>query len=131
MCNLVCTIHTKIKRAVKRLISCGQDDAMSKKLTRKYFLILLGPLGYFLNQASIANSAMTERYYSGGVYKVVSWLIGNILGWIPFSVAELMLPALVVFTLWRITVLIIRMLKVRKERWLYLRNFILNAALAA
>jgi hypothetical protein len=104
---------------------------MKQKLSKKYLLISLAPLGYVLNRVSIANSELTERYYSGGIYKVISWLVGNIIEWVPFSVAELMLPALVLLVLWRLVVLAFRMIKAKKERWIYLRNFILNAALAA
>jgi small basic protein len=103
---------------------------MNRKLSKKYLLILLMPLGYLLNRLSMGNSAMTEKYYTGGIFKAISWLVGNLLGWIPFSVAELLLPAMGLLILWRLIVLAVRMGKNKKDRWIFLRNFVLNVVLA-
>ena len=100
---------------------------MNRKLSKRYLFILLLPLGWLMNTLSMRNSRLTEQYYSGGLYKGISWLVSRILGWIPFSVAELLLPVLLLVILWRLAVLIKRMIRSRRDRWILLRNFFFNA----
>ncbi|WZL77856.1 DUF3810 domain-containing protein [Eubacteriales bacterium mix99] len=101
-----------------------------RKSYKKYWLILLLPLGWLINVLSREHSLWTEKYYSGGIYKGISWLIGKLLGWIPFSVGEMLVAALLLIVLWRLAVLIRGMIRDRRGRWTRLRNFVLNALFA-
>ena len=104
---------------------------MGKKLSKRYLMILLFPLGYLLNTLSRSNSVITERVYSNGVYRGISWVIGNLWGWLPFSLAELLLPVLVVVATWRIVVWVNRLIRSKGKRWIVLRNGILNILLVS
>ena len=104
---------------------------LNRKLSKKYLLIFLFPFGWLLNYLSMMNSHGTEKYYSNGIYKAISWLVGKALGWIPFSIAEIILLILVLVVLWRLVVLIKRMIDNRRDRWILLRNYLLHGLLAA
>jgi hypothetical protein len=100
---------------------------MKIMLRKRHLLILLFPLGYLLNTLSRSNSVLTERVYSSGIYRGISWLFGNILGWLPFSVAELLLPILSCLVVWSLAVWIYRLIRGKGHRWAVLFNGILNA----
>ncbi|HHY83198.1 MAG TPA: DUF3810 domain-containing protein [Clostridiales bacterium] len=104
---------------------------MDKKLSKKYWLILLFPLGYLLNSLSRSNSLLTEKYYSSGIYRVISWFMANLTGWLPFSLAELLLPVLAVSAICCIIAWIVKFIRKKKYRWIMIRNGILNVLLAA
>ncbi len=103
---------------------------MEKKLSKKYLLIILLPIAYFLNMISRGNSALTEEYYSSGIYRGISRIIGSLVGWIPFSLAEILVPILAVMTLWTLIKWTIRLIRSKEDRWIVLRNGILNVLLA-
>jgi hypothetical protein len=102
---------------------------MQKKLSRKYLLIILLPLGYILNILSRSNSVITEKYYSSGAYRMIARFMGTLIGWIPFSLAEISLPILSIAALWFLIKWIIKMAKNKGERLILLRNGILNILL--
>ena len=105
---------------------------MDKKLPKKrMFLMLLGPLGYILNVISRNNKALTEELYSTGIYRGISWFLGNLFGWFPFSVAEIFFPILVLAALVAIIVWAVRLINIRKDRWYRFRNGIINVLLVA
>ncbi|HHU49392.1 MAG: DUF3810 domain-containing protein [Caldicoprobacterales bacterium] len=104
-------------------------DKMFKGLSKKYLLILLFPLGYLLNTLSRNNSVLTEKIYSNGIYRGISWLVGNILGWVPFSLAELLLPVLFIIIIWRMAAWVVRLIRKKGQRWIVLRNGVLNLLL--
>ena len=99
---------------------------MKRKLSKKYLLILLLPLGYLLNALSRNNSALTEQYYSSGIYRGISWFMGTLIGWIPFSVAEVLLPLLVLSVAIGLLIWVIRLIRKKGSRWVVFRNGILN-----
>ena len=99
---------------------------MQKNLSKKYLLILLLPIAYFLNLLSRNNSALTEKYYSGGIYRGISRVLGSLIGWIPFSLAEILVPFLAVLVLWVLIKWVISIIKNKEARWIVLRNGILN-----
>ncbi|HCS75603.1 MAG TPA: DUF3810 domain-containing protein [Clostridiales bacterium] len=111
-------------------IQWQDDNNLKRKLSKKYLLILLFPFGYLLNILSRRSSVLTEQYYSSAIYRGISWFIGNLFGWIPFSVAEILLPVLAVIVLWALIKWGIRLVRNRKERWIVLGNGILNILLA-
>ena len=103
---------------------------MQKKLSKKYLLILLLPIAYFINMLSRSNSGLTEKYYSTGIYPGISRILGSLIGWIPFSLAEILVPILAVLAIWALIKWSIRLTKSKDERWIVLRNGILNVLLA-
>jgi hypothetical protein len=103
---------------------------MSTKISKKYLMILLLPFGYFLNALSRSNSILTEKIYSSGIYRGISWLVGNLWGWLPFSVAELLLPALIILAVSLLIAWMSRLIRTRGKRWIVFRNGVLNILLA-
>ena len=96
----------------------------NKKLQYKYFLILLFPLALLINILSTMNAKLTERVYSTAVYKVISQVISRIFGIFPFSVAEILVVLLVCIIIWRITVLIVKVVRAKSGRL----KLVLNSA---
>jgi hypothetical protein len=103
---------------------------MKKGLSKKYLLILLLPLGYILNALSRGNSSMTEKVYSSGIYRGISWLMGNILGRLPFSVAELLLPVLALGLVYCLVLWVIKLIRHKGKRWSIFGAGVLNILLA-
>lgn len=78
---------------------------------------------------SRSNSVLTEKYYSSGIYRGISRIIGSLTGWIPFSLAEILIPILAVIALWVLIKWIICLIRNKEERWIICRNGILNVLL--
>ncbi|WHH60321.1 DUF3810 domain-containing protein [Petroclostridium sp. X23] len=95
-------------------------------LLMKCLLILLLPIGMLLNYTSSLNSTITERIYSNISYKWFSQTISTVTGVFPFSVAELMLIAFVLFIIWRLVVLCVRFVKGTENRWEIFKKGIIN-----
>lgn len=55
------------------------------------FLAIFLPIQIFLMQFAANNSAFIEDYYSNGIYPYISSFFRILLGWIPFSVGDLLL----------------------------------------
>jgi hypothetical protein len=53
--------------------------------------LLFYPLALLLKELASSNGAFIEKYYSGGIFPVISQVVGFIFGWIHLSVAELLL----------------------------------------
>jgi hypothetical protein len=54
-------------------------------------LAILLPIQLFLKQVVANNPAFIERYYSNGIYPFISSFFRIILGWIPFSIGDVLL----------------------------------------
>jgi hypothetical protein len=54
-------------------------------------LAILLPIQLLLVQVAAYNPAFIERYYSNGIYPTISSFFRIILGWVPFSVGDLLL----------------------------------------
>ena len=80
------------------------------KIQKKHliFTVLL-PVQILLIQLAAKNAAFIEKYYSNGIYPPISSFFRIILGWIPFSVGDVLL-ALGLFILIRF---IVRLIKTR------------------
>jgi hypothetical protein len=74
---------------------------------RHIILAILLPIQILLMQVVAKNPAFIERYYSNGIYPTISSFFRVILGWIPFSVGDLLL-AFGVFILLRFLVRLIK-----------------------
>jgi hypothetical protein len=79
-----------------------------------FFLAILLPVQIFLIKWAATNSAFIEHYYSNGIYPTISSFFRILLGWIPFSVGDLLLA----FGLFILIRFIFRLIKSR------FRNFI-------
>ena len=71
------------------------------------FLIVLLPVQMLLIKLASKNPEFIERYYSNGVYPYISSFLRIFLGWIPFSVGDLLL-VFGVFSLFRFLYILFR-----------------------
>jgi len=62
-----------------------------KAKKKHYILILLLPVQVFIVQLLAYFPEWVEKYYSNGIYIKISTLLRTILGWIPFSVGDLII----------------------------------------
>lgn len=65
---------------------------------------------------------LVERYYSNGIYPIISQFFRILFGWIPFSIGEIIYTLLVVLG---IRYVIKNWGKIKKHPWLFLRNVVL------
>jgi hypothetical protein len=90
--------------------------------------LLLFPLALLLKEIASKHSVAVEKYYSTGIYPVISQVIGFLFGWMHFSVAEILLYAGVVLIPAYAIVQIV-LIFVKKERVLRGFRTLLNLAL--
>ena len=65
------------------------------KVNKKHlFLTIFLPIQVLLVQLAAKNPAFIETYYSNGIYPIISSFLRIILGWIPFSFGDILLPLL-------------------------------------
>ena len=92
---------------------------MKQIILRKRNLILLFiPLGIILNEWAKSSAFIAEELFAKRIYKVISQGMGVLTGWIPFSIAELLVvvgPLVLVFLLARQMIRVIRVKKLVKE----------------
>ena len=70
------------------------------KWNKKHIIIALFlPAQVLLMRLAESNPAFIERYYSNGIYPYISWFLRKLLGWIPYSVGDLLLAILVLLFL--------------------------------
>jgi hypothetical protein len=65
-------------------------------------LFLLLPLSLLLNEIAARNAQAVETLYGRGIYPRLAWGLGKLNGFLPFSLAELLLAFLLLAGLWRI-----------------------------
>src|SRR5215204_3858555 len=99
---------------------------MLKSLLRdRHFLILLS-LAILVKLFSL-NESWVERYYTYGIYPFLSRLLRMLLGWIPFSVGDLLYIASFAFLVWKAWKLI-HLLAKRKVKeylsWILFRKYL-------
>lgn len=93
---------------------------------KRLFLILLLPLGIVLLQMSRMFPNFIETYYSSFIYKIIANILSAITGFLPFSLAELLIVSFVIFILWFILKTIFRLYKGKNKRFKILKNAIIN-----
>ena len=85
------------------------------KLNKKHIVLTIFlPIQILLLQFAASNPAFVEFYYSNGIYPVISSFFRIILGWIPFSVGDL----LVAFGLFIFIRFLIRLIKTRFKNFI-------------
>ncbi len=102
-----------------------------RRLKKRYFLLLLFPLGYLLNLLSRSNSELTEKVFSTFLYRGVSWVVGRITGLFPVSMAELLLGATILAVIVIIPIFIVKLVKGKGRRWQLVKGALVNILLVS
>lgn len=87
-------------------------------LRKRNFLLILIPLGIILNEWAKSSAFIAEEIFAKRIYRVISQAIGFLTGWIPFSLAELIVavgPCIIVGLLIRQIIRVIRVKKTISE----------------
>lgn len=69
------------------------------KLNRKFYFFLLLPIGFLASRVLSLFPEFVERYYSRGVYRFIGQVLSALTGWIPFSLAEIIIILLTSYIL--------------------------------
>jgi len=93
---------------------------------KRSFLILLLPLGIILTQISTLLPNYIESIYSSFFYKLIANILSAITGFLPFSLAELIVVSFFTFVLWYILKTIFTLCKSKNKRLSILKNTVLN-----
>ena len=98
---------------------------------KQLLLILLLPLGILLTQLSKMFPTLIENFYSSFVYKIIASILSVITGFLPFSLAELVIVSFAVFTLLYISKTIFKLYRSKNKRLYIIKTFILNILAAS
>ncbi|HHV29414.1 DUF3810 domain-containing protein [Acetivibrio mesophilus] len=100
------------------------------KINKKLFFILLIPIAYLMQFLSSRAPYLAERIYSRGAYRLIAKLLNLISGYIPVSIAEILVILSVLFALFYIIKTVIKMVKSRSEALKILGSSLVNALTA-
>lgn len=99
---------------------------MLKSLFRHRYLVLLLVVAVFIRLFSI-NDDWVEKYYTFGLYPVISKLLRTLFGWIPFSVGDLLYIAAFIWLVAK-TWKLVKLLKKKQARghfsWTLFRKYL-------
>lgn len=87
---------------------------------KRLLWLLPGPVLYGLYQLSFLWPEFTENVYSRGVYRVIGQGISTVTGILPFSLAEFVLYAFVLFLAVYAVCMIVASVRARREWWMTL-----------
>ena len=93
---------------------------------KRLFLILLLPLGIILTQISRVFPNFIEKFYSSFIYKIIANFLSFITGYLPFSLAELLVVSFAIFILMYILKIAFHLYKCKNKRLKILKNAFLN-----
>lgn len=93
---------------------------------KQLILILLLPLGILLTQLSRIFPNIIEEFYSSFFYKIIAHILSLITGFLPFSLAELIIVSFAVSLFWYILKTILDLYKCKNKKLKILKNAILN-----
>ncbi|MGF7056630.1 hypothetical protein HNR33_000294 [Brassicibacter mesophilus] len=96
------------------------------KTNKKLLSVLLIPLGIILTNIAKHNPQIVEKVYSTGFYKTVTYILSNITGIVPYSVAEFLLYALFIFIVVKIILSIVRIKNSKEYRLKAIIYFLQN-----
>lgn len=94
--------------------------------TKQLFLIFLLPLSIILSQMSRVLPNFIEKFYSSFLFKIIANILSTITGFLPFSLAELVIVSFSTFVLFYISKTILHLYKYKNRRLETLKNFGLN-----
>lgn len=93
---------------------------LRKKKAKTVYLIIFFPAALALTYAASKSAHITERYYSGYLYRYLSQAISSATGIIPISIAELLVVAAMIFIIAGVVYGCIRLMKSPGKRWVLL-----------
>jgi hypothetical protein len=96
----------------------------------QWFLISLLPLAILLTKLSKVFPSFIEKFYSSFFYKIIAYVLSSITGFLPFSLAELIVISLTTFLFIYILKTILHLYKCKKKRLKVLENLALNTLAA-
>jgi hypothetical protein len=99
-----------------------------KKL--KILLILLLPLSLCIFYLSSLTPGLIEKFYSNGIYRLISEPLSQITGLVPISVAEIIVIAFVVLVILYVVRTIFKIVVSKSDSLHYIKRFFLNSLLA-
>ncbi len=80
---------------------------------RRGLWVLLLPLSFLITGWAALHPTAVERFYSQGIYRALTEVFGRFFGLFPFSVAELLLYAVILVLLLWLSLHILRMIRLR------------------
>ncbi|MGE5496213.1 MAG: DUF3810 domain-containing protein [Burkholderiales bacterium] len=96
-----------------------------RRLIKKIPWLLVGPVFYLLFRLFFLWPDFTEKVYSRAVYRIISQGLSAVTGLLPFSLAELLLYAFLLFVIVYIIVMLIKTVLAKREWWYELLNWLL------
>ena len=87
---------------------------------------MLLPISFFLTQISRMYPGFIEKFYSSFFYKIIANILSTITGFLPFSLAELMVVVFVLFILLYIIRICLSLYEYKNKKLSILKNFTLN-----
>jgi hypothetical protein len=84
------------------------------------------PLGILLSHFSITFPNFIEKFYSSFFYKIIATMLSSVTGFLPFSLAELILISFVALALYYVPKTILHLYKFKNKRLGILKAFVLN-----
>ncbi len=99
-----------------------QTKVNMKKIYIKLIWLLTGPVFYALFRLSFLWPEFTEKVYSRTIFTFFNQLLSTVTGILPFSLAEFLLYAFVLFLIVFIVIMIIKSIQAKKDWWFALLN---------
>jgi hypothetical protein len=93
---------------------------------RKLIYILFLPAGILLSYGASFMPGAVESVYSGRMFRIIGQALNIISGILPFSLAELLVTGVVVFSIWSLIHLVIKLLGHTHDKKSTSLNFLLN-----
>lgn len=97
---------------------------------KKYILLLILPFSLVLTSIASYNPFTTEKIYSSSIYKVMSQILSNITGLLPFSLAEVLLVCFVIIALWWLLKTIVNIIRCNSKRIQIIKRSIFRIVIA-
>ncbi len=93
-------------------------------IIRKYIFLLIIPFSILLTIIASNNSSLTEKIYSSSSYKVISQIISNITGLLPFSLAEILFIFILVFVPYWLLKTLIQIIRSKSKKIKHIKRAI-------
>jgi hypothetical protein len=94
--------------------------------SKQLLLILLLPLGIFLTQLSKIFPHFIETFYSSFIYKIIAIILSRLTGFLPFSLAELIIVSFTLLTLFYVIKTLFKLYKCKNRRLKIIKTLIFN-----
>lgn len=91
---------------------------------KKAYLILIFPIALIIKKLSYYNPEIVEKIYSSYIYRIIISGLSRITGLFPFSIAELLLFAAIIFVTWKLVGFILLFIKKKQNTSTIINSFI-------